>query len=343
MKQVGICGNFGSDINISNGQIVKTRTLSMELIKHFGKEEISTVNTFGWGKKPVKLFFECFSLVLKCKNIVILPAQNGIKIFVPYFAILNLFFRRKLHYVVIGGWLPKLVDKYPFYIKFLSQFKGIYVETKIMKNELEKHNLSNVIVMPNSKNLKIVNSKEIKYYNKPIYKLCTFSRVMKEKGIEDAINVVCNINKNRDSTIYSLDIYGQIEPKYIERFNKIISEVPYYISYKGCVDADKSTDILKDYFLLLFPTYYHGEGFAGTIIDSYSSGLPILASNWKFNSEIVHNDVGNIFNSIEELETFLTDYALHPEKMNVLKENCLKEAEKYKSENVIKILLNQIR
>ena len=45
--------------------------------------------------------------------------------------------------------------------------------------------------------------------------------------------------------------------------------------------------MLKDYFCLVFPTYYYGEGFAGTFIDAFFSGVPIITTNWKHNSEII--------------------------------------------------------
>ena len=40
---------------------------------------------------------------------------------------------------------------------------------------------------------------------------------------------------------------------------------------------------------MIFPTYYVGEGFPGTIIDAFSSGIPDIATDWRYNSEIVQN------------------------------------------------------
>lgn len=38
---------------------------------------------------------------------------------------------------------------------------------------------------------------------------------------------------------------------------------------------------------MLFPTYYHGEGFPGNVIDAYNSGLPVIATDWLYNKEVV--------------------------------------------------------
>lgn len=71
---------------------------------------------------------------------------------------------------------------------------------------------------------------------------------------------------------------------------------PPYIRYGGSVPFDKSVNVLKDYFALLFPTYYEGEGFAGTLIDAYSAGAPVIviAFDWKYNSELVNENVGYV-------------------------------------------------
>ena len=72
---------------------------------------------------------------------------------------------------------------------------------------------------------------------------------------------------------------------------------PKYVSYGGKVPFDKSVDILKNYFALLFPTYYDGEGFAGTLIDAFSAGVPVIASDWKYNAEIVNEKVGIVYSA----------------------------------------------
>ena len=70
--------------------------------------------------------------------------------------------------------------------KALMSFDGIYVETNTMRKALEIQGFNNVYVMPNFKDLNILKESELVYHHTEPYRLCTFSRVMKEKGIEDA-------------------------------------------------------------------------------------------------------------------------------------------------------------
>ena len=74
------------------------------------------------------------------------------------------FFRnRKLHYVVIGGWLPEFLKNKRLLAKRLKHFDGIYVETNTMKKALIEQEFENVIVMPNCKKLHILDESELVY------------------------------------------------------------------------------------------------------------------------------------------------------------------------------------
>ena len=108
---------------------------------------------------------------------------------------------------------------------------------------------------------------------------------------------------------------------YKEHFLQIIDDVPKYIQYKGITESNLSSAILKDYYFLLFPTYYPGEGFAGTLIDAFSSGLPVIATDWMYNSEIIKNGFnGYLFspNNLDELVTLL-DNVIISDNYNDLK------------------------
>ena len=93
--------------------------------------------------------------------------------------------QRKIHYIVIGGWLPQLLDSNESLARNLRKFDGIYVETNTMKMTLESKGFQNIILMPNCKELVTLSADELIYQEEIPFKLCTFSRVMKEKGIED--------------------------------------------------------------------------------------------------------------------------------------------------------------
>lgn len=345
MYKAVVIGYFANGLSRAGGQEAKTWNVTEMLEKVYGPEQISTIDTLNWRKSPFKLFKKIVSTSSKSQNVIMLPAQNSIKVFIPLFWILRIIFGVKIHYVVVGGWLPEFLNTRPILKNMAKKLDGIYVELNGMKKRLEKKNFSNIVYFPNFKNLEILPvHKLVNDYRQPL-KLCTFSRVSKEKGIELAINAVKQINKYYAENVFTLDIYGKIEENYLDEFNNIIEEFPQYISYVGMVEPSQSVEVLKSYYALLFPTYYEGEGFAGTLIDALSAGVPIVASDWKYNSEIVKDmhtgilvEANNEKKLYETLEWILT----HSSQWITMKKNCVKEAARYCPDCVMKALVDQM-
>ena len=339
MIKIGIVGHI--DSMAFDGQTVKTKELYKALKEVYGEEQILYASLGESRKNPIAFFLQCLKLMKKCENIIILPAHNAVRVLVPFFSIMRKKNTCKLFYSVIGGWLPEFLEKRKYLLKALEKFNGIWVETNSMKEKLMRQGLENVEVIPNFKDLKILSEEELVYNENPPFKLCTFSRVMKEKGIEDAINVLKEINEESGEIKFTLDIYGKVDSGYVEEFEKMQQMFPEYIRYCGVVEPDKSVDVLKSYFALLFPTYYEGEGMPGTIIDAYFSGVPVIATNWRYNEEIVkHKFCGYIYDYKNKvlLCNILMEIYIEPEIFNGMKKNCIREAERYSKEKVIELL-----
>lgn len=340
MKKVAVIGHFAFGLKYLDGQTVKTKIVTTELEKQLGTDQVSKIDTHGGAKIIPKAILQLFWAFKNNANIIILPAKNGIKFFVPMCAFLNKIFHRKLHYVVIGGWLSELLEHNPGIKKRLTEFDCSYVETNEMKIKLNTIGLQNIVVMPNFKQLQLLREEELVIPTAEPHKLCTFSRVMKEKGIEDAVKAVHQLNEEKGYTAYTLDIFGQIDPNQGEWFQNLQSQFPEYVTYKGLVEFDKSVEVIKDYYLLLFPTYYEGEGFAGTLLDAMAAGVPVIASDWKYNSEIINTNNGLLFetHNVEDLVNKIKSI----KDIDHLKKSCLGEAQKYSPQNVIQIILSRL-
>ena len=345
MVTIGVCGHFGGDRNFLDGQTVKTKIITKELEKEFGDNEVKKVDTFGGKERLVPILLNLIRLVMNCENIIILPAHNSLRIFAPLLVFVNSFYHRKLHYLVIGGWLPEFVATRRWLKNALMKFAFIYVETSTMKNKLEAMGFTNIVLLPNCKELDVIQAEELVYVQKEPFKLCTFSRVMKEKGIEDAVNAVKAVNDKIGKNIYTLDIYGQVDKEQTDWFANLQTKFPDYVKYKGLVPFDKTTEVLKDYFLLLFPTKFYTEGIPGTIIDAYAAGVPVVCSKWQSFSDLVDDTVGYgyDFSSEEALENLLRKIYLEDiEKISVMKKACILKSRQYMPEKVLEILINKL-
>lgn len=345
MKKVCVVGHFGFGENMLNGQTIKTKTVTTELEKQLGADQVMKIDTHGGAKALPKITVQLINAFKNCKNIIIFPAHNGIKVFVPLCNAINRVFHRKLHYVVIGGWLPSLLLKNKGLTVQLRKFDGIYVETQTLEKALDSREFSNIYILPNFKDIKIVKESQLYKNSNVPYRLCTFSRVMKEKGIEDAVRVITSINQKYKKIIYELDIYGQIDAEQIDWFESLQKEFPPYIHYKGLVEANESVNVLRAYFALLFPTRFFTEGIPGTIIDGYASGTPVISSRWESFSDIIdegETGLGYKFDDLNEFQTVLESVYRSPELIMRMRCKCLSKAEKYTSREALSSLLSNM-
>ena len=344
--KVSILGHFGEGVNLINGQTVKTKIITEELQNQFGQEQVIKIDTHGGWKTLLKAPFQVFSVLKNSTNVLIFPAQNGLRVYAPLLSFIKHFFqKRKIYYVVIGGWLPQFLKERKRLSKKLKKFDGIYVETNTMKNVLEAQGFENVYVMPNCKKLTVLSEDELAYPSGVPFKFCTFSRVMKEKGIETAVNIITKVNDRLGYIAYSLDIYGQVDTAQVEWFENLKKQLPDYIRYCGCVDANHSVEVLKKYFALLFPTHFYTEGIPGTIIDAYAAGIPVISAKWESYSDVVDDGITGIgydFDNAEQFEEILFEVAQTPNVLLDMKKNCIHKAMGYVLESVIYVLIEQI-
>lgn len=346
MKKITVIGHFGFGLSCLDGQTVKTKVVADELCRQLGEDQIIKIDTHGGAKNLLKAPLQVHRALKNSKNVIIFPAHNGLRVYAPLLAAARRRFKdRRLHYVVIGGWLPEFLKARPSLAKSLKSFDGIYVETNTMKQALTAMGFENVAVMPNCKKLAVLSEDELVYAQESPYRLCTFSRVMKEKGIEDAVAAVKNANERLGYAAFELDIYGQVDEAQRVWFDALQKEFPDGVRYCGAVDADKSVETLKNYFALLFPTHFYTEGIPGTIIDAYAAGLPVIAAKWESFADIIEDDntgIGYDFDNPSQLEDILMYMAKEPSKILKMKSACLKKAKDYTPETALRPLLKQI-
>lgn len=345
MKRVSVIGLFCEGKEVSDGQSVKTRIVTQELEKALGSDNVRRIDTYGWKKNPIKLLVNCVLSVWSSSNVVFLTDEGGIKVFPWLLCCANLFHKSRLHYVVIGGWLVSFLEKHALLTSCLKKMDYIFAETSEMQKGLNALGFMNVCFMPNFKSLTPLKEEQLVYSLEEPYRFCTFSRVMREKGIEDAVNAINRVNTRFGRTVCSLDVYGSIDPDQVEWFSAISADFPPEIRYCGVAPFDKSVETIKKYFALLFPTFYPKEGIPGTIIDAYAAGVPVIASRWSGFCDIIDDGctgIGYPWMQNEDLENIITSIIYEPHLFLEMKKNCLRKAQDFIPETVVGTLIKRL-
>ena len=324
----GIIGSFNKDA-ATDGQTVKTLEIVKAFKEKYGDKNIGEFSYHAVKGNPLKLTLLILSALKNSEKLVLTLRGDAMRTLVKIINILNVFFKRELHFILVGGALYDVLDKNPDLIPLAKRIKTFFVETDILKDKLLSLGLRNVYMLSNFKYIKLFKKEELPENSYPL-KLVFLSRVTALKGVTEAVEIIKKINSEKE--VFSLDIYGPIDESFSEEFEALLKSSPTYINYKGVISAWESSEILHNYFLQLFPTRCLTEGHPASVIDSFFAGLPVLAARWNYCREMIkENEVGLSyeFDNFEEFEKILRECAENPEKITAMRVNCLKEAEKY--------------
>ena len=336
--RIGVWGQFGGGGKIADGQAVRTTIITNELRRRYGVDAVHTVNTNAWRKNPLRFLLSSIKLLRKSVVFIIAPADNGFKVFVPILDFFNRFYKRRILYVVIGGFLPGLLKAKTKYVKMVNRFAGSFVQTDNIRKDLAGLGVEKLHILSNPKRLNTMKEDEVKVIKGEKIKICVFSRIYADKGVEDAIEAVKLANKKLGGEYVSLDMYGLVPESYKERLRELLQQNEGLAQYKGIIDYDKTVETLSSYFVMLFPTYYHGEGFPGNVIDAYNSALPIIATDWLYNSDVVLDNKTGLLVPVknpEALSDAIVKLYNNRELRQELAINSLREAPKYAPESVL--------
>ena len=335
---VCVVGNFGDKSILTDGQGIKTLELYNSLVKTYGQKEVSKVNLHS--KNRIVLALQLLANVIRCKNIIVLVSKNGRKTVIPLLVAYNRIFHKKIFHSLIGSTTHQTLEENTKLVECYNRLAGNWSETNTEKRLLEELGLTNVTVVKNFKNLRVLKSDELSYITNEPFPLCTFSRVEELKGIPNIVRAVNKVNELCGRTVCTLDIYGKVMERYEDDFERLMSEFGENIHYKGVVDFDKSVETLKNYYMVVFPTRYYTEGIPGTLLDSFAAGVPVLSAEWESCYDIMNEHVGvtYTFNDDDALVNTLLYVLRNHSEINKMKKDCLLEASKYSSEEIIKTI-----
>lgn len=339
----GVIGRINK--SLFDGQTVKTRTLTTALKNYCPDCKILVAESSLCRKNPLRMLKQVFDCVRKADVIFVLLSRNGLRIILPILFLLNRIYKKPVIHDCIGGAHAETIRRYPALKKYYHKMTVNWAETENLKRKLEKEGLNNVEILPNFKNILPISPEAVRYKGTAPYRFCTFSRVNEKKGIGRAAEAVIAINEAAGSIVTTLDIYGSIEDNYDIQLSEYIRLAKGAITYCGVAAPNESVSILQQYYGLLFPTSYVGEGVPGTVIDAFCAGLPVIATGQPGIMELIeHKKTGFLYSpeEPEKLQEWMELSIAHPDEFHEMRFSCLKAAEKFTTEKAMEIVCRKI-
>lgn len=325
-----------------DGQQSKTNDVKIALQKQGFDVEILNYGVLSF----FSLICSSLKAIKRNTNILLLP--GGKKALFLY-AFLSRFFKNKnFYYLSIGGWVTELIQNRSSRkkLKNLKKFKCIILQNKKAIEIFKNYGFDNLLFVPTFSSRPALSNQKFKqslaeFEKSQIFNFCFFSRITETKGIFEACRVVKRLNT--ENLKVTLDIYGQIQDKQIiSKLNEYLDE---NVRYHGVI-LDNVIETLSSYYCMLFPTYYPGEGMAHSIIESFMGGLPVIATNWRFNSELIRNGETGFLIDVNDLENNIYNEILYVIKNKQLiyemRNNCYSESKQFSSDGVLKQFIDLV-
>jgi glycosyltransferase involved in cell wall biosynthesis len=343
-KNTVVFGNYGYKTNQLDGQTMELRQME-ELLKINNVPNVINRDISLISNKPLKVL-ELVWQIIRAKQVFYFAAQRNLRVLFPIMYYLTKIFGVKLHYFAVGGWLAEYLDKLPWHVRRLKKISGVYVELEAMVQKLEnKFKFENASHFPN---FRIFPKEElIKLANHNVDEIhCVYmARVTRTKGVFYLFELEKLIEKHKDfdNIKVTIDIYGMINSTETDLFKDHLKK-SVMISYKGVLEPEEIYTTLTKYSFMLFPTFYPGEGLPGTIIDSYICRLPILASDWKYNGELIDDYETGILHRPKDLQSMYLKFkelSLNAGLRRKMIENIGMKRSLFSESNAINILKNK--
>jgi glycosyltransferase involved in cell wall biosynthesis len=294
-----IIGAFGYTTGHLDGQTMESRSLRTLLEMH-GILDYTYFDTeqLHFNKSS---FLKMFGGLFKTERLFYLGAQANLKYIFPFLWIIAKLRGIEFHYFVVGGWIAEFLKDKPLHRWMLRRINGMYTETWSIANKLTKfYGYKHVDCFPN---FRIYNFEpDIKLYEGDPLRLVYMARIVASKGYMRVLDLARYLKDKYGEDKVVIDFFGPIFPDDKDIFINGVKEFSF-VSYKGVLQPEVINETLANYDAMLFPTNYPGEGLPGTIVDSYISGIPVIASDWRYNAELIdHGKTGFIFdlNNINE-------------------------------------------
>lgn len=339
-NKVILVGSINEGNEPTCGETMKNQLFVKRFSELFDK--VITVDTRHWEKRPWVLVKLLYVLIVYGRRYDVILSACPVSVNRTIYITNRLFKQVKLHYWVIGGNLHLCTASGVVALTELQKLCGVYVEGNMMKIELEKQGLKNVQVVPNFKPITYRPELTCKTMNEP-YRFVFLSRVHPDKGIKEIVEATKQLNEKGLQDKFTVDFYGKIEQRYEAEFNATIASLSN-VTYKGFLNLMNKNgyDELSTYDVMLFPTYWGGEGFPGIVIDANMSGLPIIASDWNMNKEVIEDGktgfiipVHNSSALADKMEEFICNKI----DIHKMKQYCVNHVQQYDYRNVLSVNL----
>lgn len=305
-----------------------------------------------WKKHPW-IFLQLLWNIVAHRNNTIIFSTSTVNVYPMMKLMKKIGWKQPTIQWVIGGSLGEKVINGIFDKDIIGYINWTIVESDLMVKQLTESGIKNVIQLPNFKPISYVPNIKTRIeewengLKRPLH-FIFISRIMGEKGCDYILEASKQLNAIGYTNRYTIDFYGKVADAYSNVFFEKLANLSN-VNYKGFLNLkeEKGYDTLSKYDLMLFPTYWKGEGFAGVFIDAFISGVPLIITDWAHNKFFMKDGETALFipvHNVISLRDKMKECIEGKFDLGQMAINCQHQAETYNINNVItKDLLKKLK
>lgn len=320
------------------GETMKNQ-LMIQKLESFGVR-CHQVDFKNWRKHPW-VFLQLALLMLFHRRYVLVFSTSTVNVYSMMKLMKKLRWKQPSIHWVIGGNLGNQVNNGMYAADVIDYIDLTIVESPVMKEQLAQCGVKKVKVLPNFKPIPYYPDidNRLKTLNERPIRFVFLSRIMCEKGCDYILESARMLNDEGLGNRYSIDFYGKVADSFENVFATKLTGLPN-VEYKGFLNLRDNAgyDKLAEYDVMLFPTYWNGEGFAGIFMDAFICGLPLIATDWAHNRQFMQDGETAMFVPVHDVVALKECMRKCIERKYDLVEmakNCQRNAKLYDVDNVL--------
>ena len=195
----------------------------------------------------------------------------------------------------------------------------VYVETRQAYEQFDQR--PNFRWFPGTRNVRAPSTAK----RNEIKKLIFISRLHMTKGLAEALEACRHLPEQ-----CRLQVFG---PGMSDTDWSLFDAHPR-ATYGGVLAPEEVPLVLSEHDLLLFPSYYAGEGHPGVILEAFQCGVPVIAAKWQAVPELVGHEQNGLLvepRSVGELRSAIERLLADPDLYRRLCEGAERRGEDFRS------------
>lgn len=280
---IGPCENTNNKGN-TGGIVVLFEDLLVWSDKNEILYEVIDTNKSNYGNK-IKAFLMIFYFsvikIIKAKHVSLHGTAKDYLYLAPFIIFLSRIFGKKIS-------LRKFAGNFDSFYEGANPIKKNILKWVLKKSDIlffETKRLVKFGLLFNKKTYWLPNTRKKaldtigeRRFNK---RFVFISQVKNTKGVIEILKAKKNLSSDYVIDIYGPIIEGELDLQGLEScFKK---------NYKGTLSSKDVQIKLKEYDVVLLPTYHEGEGYPGIILESFSLGKPVISTLWNSIDELVED------------------------------------------------------